>query len=228
MKKEKYPKRTAASFKKNSKPVKNSASRPVSKIKKASPALKAKPSLKAGSRSLVSKKVSAAANQEFVTDSLVQSKSIAYADLPFSYNETKLVLLVRDPTWAYTYWDFSSETWDWIQNLCRRDRGTRPKLRIHNLERGHHFDVDVTLEAKNWYVDLGLPNTPFEAELGLLDSQGRFHTIVKSNRVRTPRNAPSETIDPRWEALEFDEIYKLSGGGKTGHGSEIFSHFKRP
>jgi hypothetical protein len=33
-------------------------------------------------------------------------------DLPFSYNETKLVLMVRDPLWAYAYWDFSADSWN--------------------------------------------------------------------------------------------------------------------
>ena len=150
------------------------------------------------------------------------------ADLPFSYNETKLVLLVRDPFWAYGYWDFSSPTWDWIKELYAKRQGIRAALRVYNLDLGKHFDLEVSLEAKNWYLHLGQPNTSFEAELGLLDSDGHFYSITKSNRIRTPRNGPSEVVDPKWkaDAEDFEMFYRLSGGGQTGKGSEFFSRFK--
>ena len=150
-------------------------------------------------------------------------------DLPFSYNKTKLTLMVRDPYWAYAYWDFSADTWNWIVIFRERDHGAKPKLRLHNLDSGECRDLDIFLDARNWYLELGVPCTAFEAELGLLDSSGKFHLIVRSNRVRTPRNGPSDKIDAEWNLndFEFAEIYRLSGGGKTGHGSEIFSSPKR-
>ena len=146
-------------------------------------------------------------------------------DLPFSYNETKLALLVRDPTWAFAYWDFSAETWNWIQDFYRRENTLRPKLRIHNLNDRSFFDLDIDLESKNWYIELGRPDTDFEAELGLLDSRGRFHRIAKSNRIHTPRNRPSDKIGPHWNASEFDEMYKLWDRSRAGFGSgsAIFS-----
>ena len=148
-------------------------------------------------------------------------------ELPFSYNQTLLVLLVRDPYWAYGYWDFSAQTWEWIQDFFKRESRIRVILRIHDLDRGGYDDLEVQLEAKNWYLHLARPNTSFEAELGLLDSYGKFHLIAKSNRIRTPRDTPSDVIDPHWGANEFNELYKLSGGGKTGHGSEFFSMFRK-
>ncbi len=151
-----------------------------------------------------------------------------WTDLPFSYNETKLVLLVRDPEWAYSYWDFSIDTWRWIERFFQSDPKSRAILRIHNLDQNSFQDLDIDLISKNWYIRLGVPDTSFEVELGLIDSKGKFHLIAKSNRIRTPRNSPSSKIDPHWDARDFDEIYQLSGGGKTGHGSELFSRFKRP
>ena len=151
-------------------------------------------------------------------------------DLPFSYNQTKLVILVRDPFWAFGYWDFSADTWRWAEAMLRRDTGARPKLRVHNLDRGIFYDLDVDLEAKNWYLHLGLPDTTFEVELGLLDSQGKFHLIAKSSRFRMPRDRPSDVVDPNWRLSreEFDEIYRLSGGRRAGASSGLFSRMKRP
>lgn len=140
-------------------------------------------------------------------------------DLPFSYNKTELVLLVRDPEWAYAYWDFSSETWNWLQSVFSSKPGSSAKLRIHNLSAGNYFDIDVHLEGKHWYVCLGLDNTEFQAELGLLDRGGNFHLIARSNRVKTPRSKPSEIIDPNWIPEHFDELYRLSGGGRFGASS---------
>ena len=147
------------------------------------------------------------------------------ADLPFSYGSTRLVLLVRDPQWAYAYWDFSGETWEWIQQFFKKDPRVSVKLRVHNLSSGSFFDLDIQLEAKNWYVCVGQANCEFEAELGLVDSKGRFHCIAKSNRVRTPRSGPSEKIDPNWDPKNFEEIYRLSGGRYDGKGSEFLSSF---
>ena len=166
--------------------------------------------------------VPAAQRREFQTTPIVGQ------DLPFSYGETKLVLLVRDPFWAYSYWDFSSETWDWIVAFRRRDAGVRAKLRIRNLDLGEERELDVQIEAKNWYLQLGQPNTSFEAELGLVDSAGCFHLIARSNRIRTPRNAPSDVIDPNWNPDDFDLIYQLSGGGKLGKSSDMFSRIRPP
>lgn len=148
-------------------------------------------------------------------------------DLPFSYDKTHLVLMVRDPLWAYGYWDFSAETWNWIQRFFQAEKNLRSVLRVHNLDHGIYYDLSVDLHAKSWYLELGLPDTTFEVELGLLDASGHFHLIARSNRIRTPRNTPSDVIDPLWSSESFDEMYRLSGGGKTGHGSEIFSQSRR-
>lgn len=153
-------------------------------------------------------------------------QAILKTDLPYSYGTTEIVLMVRDPYWVYAYWDFSPETWSWLAVTRERDAQSRAKLRVHNLDRQAFYDLDINLDAKNWYLDLGLPDTSFEVELGLVDAQGRFHLIAKSNRVRTPRHGPSLHVDPQWPLsdAEFAEIYRLSGGGKnTAPGSEIFS-----
>lgn len=162
----------------------------------------------------------------FHTDEEKKPQPVLKTDLPYSYGSTEIVLLIRDPYWAYAYWDFSPETWSWLAVTRERDVQARAKLRIHNRDRKTFYDLDVNLDAKNWYVDLGLPNTSFEVELGLVDSQGCFHLIAKSNGVRTPRNGPSENTDPNWPLsdAEFAEVYRLSGSGKnTAPGSEIFS-----
>lgn len=152
---------------------------------------------------------------EFVS----RKEEAVVTDLPFSYGETKLVLLVRDPYWSYSYWDFSGETWNWIQGKFTSDPSLKAVMRVHDLDSKRSYDLLISLEAKNWYLHLGVPDHRYVAELGVGDGNKRFYLIVRSNEVRTPRDSPSEVIDPEWEAREFDEIYRLSGGGQAGSSS---------
>ena len=145
-----------------------------------------------------------------------------HAPLPFSYNRTLIVLLPRDPEWAYTYWDFSAETWNWIQSFLSHDKKAFSVLRIHNLDQNRHYDLQIDLEAKSWYLELGAPDHSFEVELGIIDADGKFHTIVRSNRIRTPRKDPSGKIDPAWVSEDFDEMLRLSGGPGSGLSSASF------
>ena len=148
-------------------------------------------------------------------------------DLPFSYGETKLVLLVRDPYWAFSYWDFSGETWNWVQQRLKSDSSLKPMLRVHDLNTQRFFDLLISLEAKNWYLHLGTPDRRYVAELGIGDGNSRFYVIARSNEVRTPRDSPSNVIDPKWNDRDFDEIYRLSGGGDTGLSSPGSLFFPR-
>lgn len=137
-------------------------------------------------------------------------------DLPFSYGETKLVLMVRDPYWAYSYWDFSGETWNWIQQKFSEDPSLKSMIRVHDLEARRSYDLLISLETKNWYLHLGVPDHRYRAELGIGNGRDRFYLIARSNEVRTPRDSPSEVVDPEWSDRDLDEIYRLSGGGKPG------------
>ena len=199
---------------------------PVSRIKPAVNKLRRQPSVeKSPSKEKTSERMRGSFASQISPG--LYSKEDFLGHLPYSYNETKLILLVRDPYWAYSYWDFSGETWGWIEDLRRKKSIARYILRILNLDERSSYDIDVQLETKNWYLHLGLPDHAFEAELGMIDTTGRFYLIARSNRIRTPSDGPSKDVDGQWNPDDFEEIYKLSGGGKTGHGSEIFSHFAR-
>lgn len=150
------------------------------------------------------------------TPAIINPPPRNFTDLPFSYGETKLVLMVRDPYWAYSYWDFSGETWNWIQQKFSEDPSLRSMIRVHDLEARRSYDLLISLETKNWYLHLGVPDHRYAAELGIGNGRDRFYLIARSNEVRTPRDSPSEVVDPAWNDRDLDEIYRLSGGGKPG------------
>ena len=143
------------------------------------------------------------------------------SDLPFSYGETKLVLMVRDPYWAYSYWDFSAETWNWAQERLREDPSLKPILRVYDLTAHRSCDLLIFLEAKNWYILLGIPDHRYVAELGLGDGKSRFLLIARSNEVQTPRDSPSDLIDPEWPVKDLED---LSRAGNDRNQSSPSSH----
>ena len=136
-------------------------------------------------------------------------------DLPFSYGETKLVLMVRDPYWAYSYWDFSGETWNWVQGKLREEVVLKPMLRVYDLTAQRSFDLLVSLEVKNWYIHLGTPDHRYVAELGLGDGKSRFLLIARSNEVQTPRDSPSDVIDTEWAGKLLEELYRSLGSAPS-------------
>lgn len=146
-------------------------------------------------------------------------------DLPSSYNKTKIVLMVRDPYWVYSYWDVSGDTYQWIEGIRRDAQGKiRTVLRVYDVtdinfngfNAHRYYDIDCHLDAKNWYIDLGTPDRSYVVDLGLIDGNGKFYLIARSNVIRTPRDGPSDIIDEAWMAADFDEIYALSGGFGIG------------
>ena len=150
-------------------------------------------------------------------------------DLPNSYQDTKIVLMVRDPFWAFTYWDLSAATTAKVNSLMQEHYGAiKPILRIYDVtdvdfdgKNAHRsFDIAIFLEARNWYINLGISSRSYLVDLGLVDAQGNFYLIARSNVVKTPRDGPSDVIDEEWMAVDFEEIYALSGGFGTGISSQ--------
>ncbi|MBU1862847.1 MAG: DUF4912 domain-containing protein [Candidatus Omnitrophica bacterium] len=156
-----------------------------------------------------------------------QPQPVSEFQLPQSYNHTKIVLMVRDPLWAYTYWDIEEKQKDAIlQTLTDKATTVSPILRIYKFcgtsgqKEGSctFWDIAIWLDARNWYVELGEPNKGYVIDLGLKDDKGNFYCIARSNEVRTPPDGPSDITDERWRISDedFEEIYAASGGYETG------------
>jgi len=58
------------------------------------------------------------------------------------------------------------------------------------------------------------PPKSYQLEIGYLASDGRFHSLARSNVVTTPAPGSQESFDKNWAdvAKDFDRIYALSGG----------------
>ena len=143
-------------------------------------------------------------------------------DLPWGYQEDKIVLQTRDPWWIHAYWEITLNTWQ----RCREQLGNdwhkaKRVLRIYDVSHiifdgtnaNRFFDIEITSDAKNWYIDTGGPGRSWCVDLGLKIFD-RFITIVRSNTVLTPLEGPSWITDEEWMIPEemFSRLYGLSVG----------------
>jgi hypothetical protein len=144
-------------------------------------------------------------------------------DLPLSYEQDRIALLVRDPYWVHAYWDITRHTLARAQEaLGERWPGAKSVLRVYDVtgmdfdgaNANSHFDIEIAGGASNWYINVQVPNRAYCVEIGLLSAAGEFIVLARSNVVATPRDVPSDVTDAEWMIpdWEFEKIYALSGG----------------
>lgn len=126
--------------------------------------------------------------------------------VPWSYGDTRLVLMVRDPYWLFTYWEITGDAHRAAADMVGREKWftARPVIRVYDVSAGSHYDVGVDEEARNWYLNVSQPDRTWYIELGRLTEDGRFVMLARSNSVHTPRDGPSKVIDPRWPPLGLE------------------------
>jgi len=122
-------------------------------------------------------------------------------ELPERYGDHLLVVLARDPNWAYAYWDLNPTK---VRNLLKSAGQTASKARwvlrvytaaLHAVEdKTHFFDVDTLVQGGNYYLNLSRPGARFIVEIGVMDATGLFRVTAQSNPVIMPMDHPSETL----------------------------------
>ena len=135
--------------------------------------------------------------------------------IPERYNETRAVLMVRDPHWAYAYWDVEEGQ----ASRARKDEAFEQLvLRVQDLQPGSCFDIPIQWSDSSWYIYLPNQNSDYLLELGYL-AAGRFRLLARSNQIRTPRESLAEEGgEPTPEDLLF-----LSGQPETAASSSAMS-----
>jgi uncharacterized protein len=109
------------------------------------------------------------------------------------YNRTKIVLMVRDPHWAFAYWDIDNQT---REKLPDKEESCCLILRVHETESlgNTSFDIPIQHGDSSWYIYLPNQDCDYLLELGVI-SQGRYSCLARSNPIRTPREGFAESGD---------------------------------
>ncbi len=136
-------------------------------------------------------------------------------ELPAGYGESRIVLMPRDPQWAYAYWDTPNDH----KEAVRRQGGERLALRIydvtdidinhqspHNLQQ---YDCDEM--ARDWYVPMPVSDRDYIAEIGYVTFDGHWLILARSSPCHIPPVYPSDWEDDQFLTISWDEDLR----GKT-------------
>ena len=137
------------------------------------------------------------------------------SDLPEGYGESRIVLMPRDPQWAYAYWDIPNNH----KEDLRRQGGIRLALRFFDVT-----DIDVSYQrphslqqyecdelAREWYLPVPVSDRDYIVEIGYVAADGRWLMLAQSAAVHIPPVYPSDWIDDQFLTISWDEELR----GKT-------------
>ena len=152
-----------------------------------------------------------------------QMPRIMPQELPFGYGRDRIVLQVRDPWWIHAYWEITSATFERLRERLRDVfYSAKRVIRVYDISQivfdgknAHRFfDIEVSDEANNWYIDVGGPGRSWCVDFGLRLHNGEFIAVARSNTVHTPLEGPSWITDEEWMIPEdlFARLYGMGFG----------------
>ena len=160
-----------------------------------------------------------------------QYQSLEEFQFPAGYGDNRIVAMVRDPWWIYSYWEITPEKENEVRNRIAQ-KGLNPVksiLRVYDVtgvefdgNNAHtFFDIELKGLAINWYINVKNPNRAWIIDIGILASNDELFVLARSNCVRTPRFGMSDVVDEEWMCQEDDywKMFGLSGGFGIGKGS---------
>ncbi|MEO1799946.1 MAG: DUF4912 domain-containing protein, partial [Cyanobacteria bacterium J06629_2] len=136
-------------------------------------------------------------------------------ELPDGYGESRIMLMPRDPQWAYAYWDVPNAH----KEELRRQGGQQLAIRIYDVT-----DVDLNSQAahsvqeylcdemaREWYLPIPVSDRDYVADIGYRCADGRWLVLARSATVSIPPVYPSDWIEDAFITVNWEEDLK----GKT-------------
>jgi uncharacterized protein len=130
-------------------------------------------------------------------------------DLPGGYGDSRIVLLPRDPQWAYAYWDIPIEH----KNELRHHGGQQLALRIYdvtdiNLEHQSPHSIQeypIDEMAREWYLPIPVSDRSYTIDIGYRCGDGRWLVLARSASVSIPPVYPSDWIEDIFITVPWEE-----------------------
>ena len=121
--------------------------------------------------------------------------------LALRYNETMIRAIVRDPSWAFAYWDVADSE---LEMLRGDDSTAGIFLRVSEIgttgENGdsqrEYFDIPVADNDYQWYINLPRPGIRFRIDLCARrgGQAGKFRILARSCEIESPRQGFSASV----------------------------------
>ncbi|WP_366944809.1 DUF4912 domain-containing protein [Chamaesiphon sp. GL140_3_metabinner_50] len=130
-------------------------------------------------------------------------------DLPSGYGDSRIVLLARDPQWAYAYWDIPIEH----KNELRYHGGQQLALRIYDVtdinldHQSPHSIQEYPIDemAREWYLPIPVSDRSYTIDIGYRCGDGRWLVLARSTSVSIPPVYPSDWIEDVFITVPWEE-----------------------
>jgi uncharacterized protein len=130
-------------------------------------------------------------------------------DLPAGYGESRIVLLPRDPQWAYAYWDIPIEH----KNEVRQHGGQQLALRIYDITdinldyQSPHSIQEYPIDemAREWYLPIPVSDRAYTIDIGYRCGDGRWLVLARSASVSIPPVYPSDWVEDIFITVPWEE-----------------------
>ena len=129
-------------------------------------------------------------------------------DLPEGYGESCIVLMPRNPQWAYTYWDVPNGH----KSDLRSQGGQQLALRIYDVS-----DIDMAHQvphsvqeypcdelAREWYLPIPVSDRDYLVEIGYRCADGRWLVLARSAQVHIPPTYPSDWVEDQFITVDWE------------------------
>lgn len=142
----------------------------------------------------------------------VESCIDAAPPLEQRYNETSIRIVVRDPSWAFAFWDVADSE---RESLSPEEGPLSLFLRVAENglspeSRREFFDIPVSEEDLQWYINFPKPEARYRVDL-CARSGIHLRVLARSDEIRLPKpllSRPLAELDP-----DMAELMRLSGSG---------------
>ncbi|MGF1520646.1 MAG: DUF4912 domain-containing protein, partial [Nodosilinea sp.] len=129
--------------------------------------------------------------------------------LPDGYGDSRIVLMARDPQWAYAYWD----TPHTHKEELRRQGGEHLALRLYDVtginldHQAPHSLQQVACDemAREWCMQIPVSDRDYQVEIGYLAGDGRWLVLARSNTIRIPPVYPSDWTEEHFLTVAWQE-----------------------
>ncbi len=152
-------------------------------------------------------------------------------ELPNDYDDTKVVLLSRDPEKIFVYWEVGRAVRKRLG--IERNKHNRPLiLRVSESLIGqsgfeNRYDIEISDYTSQHYLTIKDRVRAIRVALGVYDVKGTFKEIAVSGETTVPKLGIAEETDVEFATIDdevYNQIVELSGGAAIGErlGSDEF------
>lgn len=133
-------------------------------------------------------------------------------ELPITYNETQIDVVLRNPAWAYVFWDISSSD---LQDVINSKGFSKLLLKINFWETATSEKIEdlceltISTEDRAQYIFLPAGKNTFSIDLIAEFSNVEPKKLATSRKVIIPAGAP--VISLKSLEMPISPILKLSG-----------------